>query len=99
MKYNDLLPPGDNGRLNEKTCIKCSLKMSYKCMILTASIMFSAFSGSLIYIWVSKDLSAILTERSHMLYESIHIKHPESILVVIRGCRGEKMGDAGFVGY
>ena len=66
MKYNDLLSPGDNGRLNEKTCIKCSLKMSYKCMLLTASIMFSAFSGSLIYIWVSKDLSTILTERSHM---------------------------------
>jgi len=41
----------------------------------------------------------MLIERSHILYESIYIKHPESILVVIRGCRGEKMGNAGFMGY
>lgn len=49
-------------------------------------------------VWMNLE-NTVLTERSHMLYESIHIKHPESILVVIRGCRGEKMGDAGFVGY
>ena len=41
----------------------------------------------------------MLIERSHVLYESIDIKHPESILVVIMGCRGDKIGNAGFMGY
>lgn len=43
-------------RLNEKTCIKGSLKMSYQRMILTTIIIFPTFSGSLIYIQISKDL-------------------------------------------
>ena len=48
--------------------------------------------------WMNPE-DAMLIERSHVLYESIDIKHPESILVVIMGCRGDKIGNAGFMGY
>ena len=68
--YNDLFPPGHNVRLNEKTCMKCSLKMLYKCMILTASIVFPTLSGSLMCIWISKDLSAIF-----------NLKKPHEIMI------------------
>lgn len=61
MKCNNLLPPGDNVRLNEKTRIKCSLKMS-QCMVLTI-IIFPTFSGSLIDIQISKYLCTIFNFR------------------------------------
>lgn len=50
--------------------------MSYKCMILTAIIIFPTFSGSLIYIWISKDLYTIFNfKKSHEVIILKYIRH------------------------